>query len=176
MTYSAFSKKTPSLYPGTYIRNHGTTAHPSHGIHCIGNCWTDGKNSSKYHPPQFMAILQSDFEASPIEKWSLFLSLTNLCLIKMKVMVHHPVQVPGGLYCASAGVSSHCPDPTRAACCRTREPVEQRPAIAVEAVQYQEAPSRLGSRAPMHLCIQLRLEIKSISTCRSCWLITSEPC
>ena len=79
-------------------------------------------------------------------------------------------------YCASASVSSHCPDPTRAACWRTREPVEQRPAIAVEAVQYQEAPSRLSGRAPMHLCIQLRLEIKSISTCRSCWLINSEPC
>ena len=68
VTYSAFSKKTPSLYLGTYIRNHGTTAHPSQSIHCIGNCWTDDRNSSKYHPPQFMAIFQSDFEASHIEK------------------------------------------------------------------------------------------------------------
>ena len=101
VTYSAFSKKTPSLYPGTNILNYGATAHPSHCIHCIGNCWTDGKNSSKYYPPQYMTILQSDFEASPIETWSLFLSLMNLCLIKMKVIVHHPVQGPGGLLCFS---------------------------------------------------------------------------
>lgn len=75
-------------------------------------------------------------------------------------------------YCASASISRHYPDTMTAACWRMRDHVEQRLAIAFEAVQDQEAPNRPNNWPEIqHEWAPLRPETQSISTCPNCWLM-----